>query len=828
MPLPTLLREGFIVPNTKFSKREKSRIKSMKSIDYIIEFIGDRTPRFGGMAPKIPAKSLGDRVIVLKSDTGSGKSTVLAPYLYETFQQRTRKSMAITQPRVLTAVDIATGLPEFYPFLKMDTNLGYSTGAYKRLPVDPGLIFMTIGTLLQQIQSFEPEQFMRKYSYILVDEVHDRDLNIDMTLYLIKKFLAKYYDDVNCPMVILMSATFKPSTFMEYFECPYENYIQVVGSTFPIENNFLKYDSHDFIQTAIDISEKIHVENISDVTNDEIFRDIIIFVSGGGPLKKILDSLHIFNGNILSKSFDEVKSYITNKKIDKHGVRGGDTKNYYIAPIDLSGKSYHASGVEYQNLFSDIKDITIPIYKTDGNKLDKNTIVKWVNPSRRIIIATPIAETGVTIDTLKYCIDTGFVTDVSFNPDYGITTLLIKNVTRGMATQRKGRVGRKSPGYWYPCYTEKTFKNLQEDQFAEILTDDITEEMNNIIVNETDSQIIESPNNDGFLTHKLSDNSRYVLMQNNDMFMSKVDFLESPSASSLTYSVEKLRILGFIDNLYNPTEIGLYSKNIGKITMENKRMILASFAHGANTLDIITAVVFIQIQKRFIFHRKYKPINMTNLSEKEWEFYYKIVIGDEIVEFILVWELYSEFLNKYITSIKKKASNGADYTFDVSEVKKWCEDNKLIYSGLLMVSKMRDEIIESLISIGINPYYNGMGIEKGEYNLLNMLRDDVEDFVDEIKKIKHCILDGYRCNLIIWDAIRKKHIIKHRNIPIFVKSNVMSRMGDDAIQKNANFLISTDFMFVKSFMGKGFGVESTGAVSIMDSYLNIDLNFTDE
>ena len=157
--LPTLLREGFIVPNAKFSKREKTRIKDMKSIDYIMEFIGNRTARVGGTAQKIPPKTPGDKVIVLKSDTGSGKSTVLAPYLYETFQERARKSIAITQPRVFTAIDIATGLPGFYPFLELDKNLGYSTGAYKRLPADAGLIFMTIGTLLQHIQSYEPERF---------------------------------------------------------------------------------------------------------------------------------------------------------------------------------------------------------------------------------------------------------------------------------------------------------------------------------------------------------------------------------------------------------------------------------------------------------------------------------------------------------------------------------------------------------------------------------------------------------------------------------------------------------------------------------------------
>ena len=164
--LPTLLRKGYIKPNDKLklSKSTINTISNTRGIDYIINFISDRTPSVAGSNPKIPAKSLGGRVIVLKSDTGSGKSTVLPPFLYEKLQLRTNKNIAVTQPRVLTAIDIAEGLPENYSFLKLDDNLGYTTGDFKRIPLNKGVIFMTVGILLRNLQESTDEDFMKKYS----------------------------------------------------------------------------------------------------------------------------------------------------------------------------------------------------------------------------------------------------------------------------------------------------------------------------------------------------------------------------------------------------------------------------------------------------------------------------------------------------------------------------------------------------------------------------------------------------------------------------------------------------------------------------------------
>jgi HrpA-like RNA helicase len=898
MPLPTLLREGFVVPRAGLSKSEKDCIKNMRSIDYIINFLSDRIPIAAGNNPKIPAKSPGDKVIVLKSETGSGKSTVLAPFLYETFQTRVNKNIAITQPRVLTTIDICTKLPENYPFLKMDENLGYMTGDFKRRPSSKGIIFMTHGILLQQLKITPDEQFIKAYSFILVDEVHDRQMDVDMSLFLLKKFLAANYKDPNCPFVILMSATFKPIIFTEYFDTPKENLINVVGSSFPIEANFLKYDNPDFIKKAVATAEQLHIKNISDVEENQYSRDILIFVKGTGPSRDILKKLHIFNASVLSKGFEHVLAHTSEGDADhppeknassssnngkgkgsgdgkgkgsgdgkgkgsgdgkgkgsgdgkgkgkgsgdgkgwrgdrKGGAPAEDSRRFHIAPIELSRTSFYSGGAEYQNLFSDIGNISVPIYKLTDKGDVSPEIDRWVKPTRRIIVATNIAETGVTIESLKYCIDTGFVNNVEFNPDFGVEAMFTKGITKGMATQRKGRVGRLAPGHWYPIYTEDTFKALDEDQFADILTKDMTESMLNILIKETETTLVENDSQhitpklieerNMFLTNYMTNQRYHYFTSLKSLNMASVDFLESPSANSLNFAMEKLHGLAFIGNDLNPTILGMYAFRFRKITVENRRFLLAGYAHGANILDLITIVAFIETRRMNTFHRKYQPINMfkKKLSDAEYEFYYKIVIADEMVEYILVWEYWSEFLNEIIIKMNKTTGQSAFYT---KMMQQWCVDHKLTYEGLMQVVATRDELIESFISMGINPYYNGLGIDKGSYNLLNMFRESLEDFTDEVQKIKKCIMDGYRFNLCLWDDSTKKYILHYRSIPVSIRSNVNTRMGDDAVQTNPNYLILSNIMMRESQKNKGmYEFESTGSVSVMDSYVDVDVNF---
>ena len=835
--LPTLLQKGFIVPTAKMIKKDKDLLKNKISIDYILEFISDRILDKSGNIKKKP-KCIGDKVIILKSGTGTGKSTVLPPYIYKLFNDRVKRNIAITQPRVLTAIDIPTNLPEYYPYLTIGKNLGYNTGSYKRIPSDNGIIFMTTGILLQQLNILTDDEFINKYSFILIDEVHDRNIDIDLTLFLLKKFLSNNYDNPKCPIIILMSATFEPKLFINYFNCPSKNYISITGSTYLIEDNYIKYDAVDYIKKAIDIAEELHIKNIDDIDDNSLFRDIIIFVSGMGPSKKIIEALHKFNSNILTKSFDEINKYIDNKPKEDR-IHGGGYKNYFIAPIELSSGSFGLAGKEYQNLFSEINNITVPIYNlTSKGNIDINSVKMEVIPTRRIIISTPVAETGVTIDTLKYCIDTGMVTSVEFNPDYGNNLLLKKPVTQGMATQRRGRVGRKSPGFWYPCYTKESYDRLQTDQFAEILSTDITLALLNILIIENDT-VIETnknlkinkeliDNKNLFNINNITDDNYYFLQHDKKLNTSDIDFIENPSSQSLSYSYEKLYGLGFINSNYQPTIIGFYGNKLRKISIENIKLIFAGYAYGANVLDLITIISFLSVRSTDICEKKYVPINpFSKISDDKYEFYNKIVIGDSFINLLFIWYTFSSKIDKIIQnkSISKNKLLKNKLLLELY-LTDWCIENKIKYTGLLKVISFRDDVIESFLAIGLNPYYNGLNIDRSEYNLLELFKNNLNDGIAEIIKIKKCIYEGYKFNLCVWNNKYKKYFLYHRNIPIFIKSNVISRMGDDAIQTNPNFIILSDIIFKTSFMDHNlYEFTSNGYISVMDTYIDVDLNF---
>jgi HrpA-like RNA helicase len=834
MPLPTLLRKNSIIPNNRMPKSEKDAILNTRGIDYIINFISDRIRLSKGNNPKVVPITFGEKVIVLKSETGSGKSTVIPPFIYQMFKDRVGGNTIVTQPRILTAIDIPMSLPENYTFLELDINLGYMTGEFKRTISKKGIIYATIGVLLQQLKCINEEEFVKKYSFILIDEVHERSIDTDMTLFLLKKILVNNFKDPNCPLVILMSATFNPKIFIDYFECPEQNYIQAAGATYPIEKHFAKYDVSNYIEYATNLAKKLHVKYLDDLHADNKFRDILIFVQSSGVAKKIVNLLHAFNSQELSK--DDMPNILKKLESEKNGGASVND-SYYIAPISLNKGNFELGGTEYQNLFSDINNIMVPIFKLDKGIITTD-IQKWVKPTRRIIVSTNIAETGVTIDTLKYCIDTGWIMSSEFNPDFGVDVLMDKNITEGMAIQRRGRVGRKSPGVWYSCYTESVFNKLQSDQFAQILSDDITDILLGIIMKETESEIITDDRHNItekmiiqdklFQKHHVTDNKWYKFKPIKPLNISTVDFLETPSANSLNYSMEKLYGLGLINNSYEPTLTGYYCNLMRKIPTECKRMIMAGYSYGANILDLVTITAFIVAEPRYIYHPKYKSYNLLSpkVDDSDWDFYNKIILNCEFTEFLLVWYKYSAFLDKLINSSKNKFKDPS-YVFSIKKIEKYCTDHKLIYSKLIELTAIRNEIIEGLINLGLNPYYNGMGLKKGVYNLLSIFNENLSDGLSEVKKIKKCILDGYRFNLVIWDNKIKQYILHHRNIPVqIIKNKLITRMGNDAEQTNANFIILSNIMVRTSQKNPDmYEFMSTGSISIMDQYLDIDLKF---
>ncbi len=825
--LPTLLRPGFIVTKG-LSKKDKERIDNTIAIEHIREFFSDRVPRARNQQPKIRPKKYGDKIVVIKADTGSGKSTVIPPDLYLSFFSRTRKNIIITQPRILTAIDIPNIIVQFVPELELDKNIGYNTGLHKRLPQEKGIVFSTIGVLTQQLINDDDETFMSRYQFIVIDEVHERDIDTDLCLFLLKRLIEKNYDNPDCPIIVLMSATFNESIFIDYFDVPTVNYIEVIGSTYPITENFTEYSVANYLQFASAKAKKLHLLGTEDFASK--FRDIIIFVKDTSIGEQIYEEMTDFNTFLDSAGPKQIEKYAKDldKGLDVLLKKGGapTTAVNYILPILLDKTNFDKGGLEYQNLFSKLETINVPIWRKPSRDGERGQPYKYVNPSRRIIISTNIAETGVTIPTLKYCIDTGYHFSVEFNPEVGCNVYSTKSVTRGMARQRRGRVGRNAPGIWEPCYTKETFESMQVDQYSKIITSDTTENLLGIIIKENEIELVKMEKRSEAVPipmFRLTD-PPYMLEALKNTNISALDFIELPSMQALGFSLEKLHILGFIDDAYCITPLGFYANKLRFIPLETRRMIMAGYCYGANILDLITISAFVYISKRKCFAKGFSLENFLTKNDAEFIFYSRVLIADDFIYCIFVWNLLQEFITKKLKGIssRKLASDKISGAIYLPAIEEWCEENGLLFEGLLQVIALREQIIENMITIGMDPYYNSLELPKYRYNLNNIFRDSLIDGLEEVKKIKLCIYEGFKCNLL---SNNRGYISVLKNIKMRVKSPLTAMLAESADQKAPQYVIVDSYALSQKFESAQFEFIAEGYVSVLDGYVNVDESF---
>lgn len=833
----------------------------MKSIDFLIEYLLERA--WNKLEPpKIPIKGPGSRVLVLRSGTGTGKSTVIPANIYTKFFEElgNRKNIICTQPTVVTAADIPYQIVQNYKNLTMGSNIGFQTGTLVRKPVK-GVLFATVGILLQHLKLLTDDEFMKKYSYIILDEIHNRSIEVDTTLFYLKNLLDRCYENPECPYIILTSGTFEPEVFMNYFGCPKDAFLDVVGSSFPIVDNFTTFDVSDYISYSVDLIEKIHLENIKDITDNKEYRDIMLFLQGGSQIKKVTDKIHLLNAQVFIKGLEHSIEHMKEQQ-KKYGGKAKDTPvTYYLCPIMLMSENIQKGAKDYQDLFSDISSVLIDIYEFDDDGKRTDNVIDTVHASRKVIISTNSAETGITIPGLKYCIDSGMVQESQFNPNFGCDILMNKNVTQASSRQRRGRVGRKDPGLFYTCYTKETYDKMPAIPFPDIVKADATGFVLDVILTDTETKLeeVDTSNNTDNLDDECFqmnqfDQRWYKLTHKKPFDAKKLNFIQYPASDSLSYAVEKLHGLGFIDHEYKPTLLGYLGSKFRKVDIENVRMILAGYQHGANILDLITITCFVQAgHKLGIKKNKYIPRNILDLNDEDSMLYFTKVIADEFIEYLFIWDDYmsaiddlNKIASKY-TGGKTKSSKKQDKKQDKQDKKQdkkdkkdkkvdksskkqdirnylpnWAEKNGFSYDILLKITSARDEMIADLLNIGLNPYANSLGLPRGTYNLKKIIRHNLQEGLEEVQKIKKSIYEGYRFDLYTWDQTRNSYVSKYGNNPVVLDSKLVKTKDPSDRPKN---IILASCMLQPSSINPGMYDFIGGDISVLDGYVDPDYGF---
>ncbi|MFF8643909.1 ATP-dependent RNA helicase HrpA [Streptomyces sp. NPDC015345] len=338
------------------------------------------------------------QVVIVAGETGSGKTTQIPKICLE-LGRGVRGMIGHTQPRRIAARTVAERVAE-----EMDTPLGEAVGWKVRFTdqVNPDGTFiklMTDGILLAEIQT---DRELRAYDTIIIDEAHERSLNIDFLLGYLAQLLPKRPD----LKVVITSATIDPERFSRHFgDAPI---VEVSGRTFPVEVRYrplLEEDSDD--------SDRDQITAITDAVEElqaEGKGDILVFLSGEREIRDTADALN--------------------------------KKNYrFTEVLPLYARLSHA---EQHRVFQQ-------------------------HTGRRIVLATNVAETSLTVPGIKYVIDPGTARISRYSHRTKVQRLPIEAISQASANQRKGRCGRTSDGICIRLYSEDDFLSRPEFTDAEIL-----------------------------------------------------------------------------------------------------------------------------------------------------------------------------------------------------------------------------------------------------------------------------------------------------------------------------------------------------------------------
>ncbi|MFF3126840.1 ATP-dependent RNA helicase HrpA [Streptomyces sp. NPDC057908] len=338
------------------------------------------------------------QVVIVAGETGSGKTTQI-PKICMELGRGVRGMIGHTQPRRIAARTVAERVAD-----ELKTPLGEAVGWKVRFTdqVNPDATFvklMTDGILLAEIQT---DRELRAYDTIIIDEAHERSLNIDFLLGYLARLLPKRPD----LKVVITSATIDPERFARHFgEAPI---VEVSGRTYPVEVRY-----RPLLEEEGDDSDRDQITAICDAVDElqsEDPGDVLVFLSGEREIRDTADAL--------------------NKKNLRH-----------TEVLPLYARLSHA---EQHRVFQ------------------RHT-------GRRIVLATNVAETSLTVPGIKYVIDPGNARISRYSHRTKVQRLPIERISQASANQRKGRCGRTSDGICIRLYSEDDFLTRPEFTDPEIL-----------------------------------------------------------------------------------------------------------------------------------------------------------------------------------------------------------------------------------------------------------------------------------------------------------------------------------------------------------------------
>ncbi len=522
-----------------------------------------------------------NQVVIVCGETGSGKTTQLPKICLE-LGRGVSGLIGHTQPRRIAARSVASRIAQEIGSPLGET-VGYKVRFNDKLSESSYVKLMTDGILLAETQS---DKFLNAYDTIIIDEAHERSLNIDFLLGYLKQLLHKRPD----LKVIVTSATIDAERFSKHFnDAPV---IEVSGRTYPVEIRYRPLGKPGFV------AKELQADNEDDEDVELLGQDLM------GVKRKARVEARWLQEDEEEEAIEEA---ILDAADDLLRLGDGDVLVFLPGEREIRDVADHL--MKYQGCSAKLRHIEVlPLFARlsieDQQKIFKN------HSQTRIVLATNVAETSLTVPGIKYVIDSGLARVNRYSPRAKVEQLQIEKISQAAAKQRAGRCGRVSSGICVRLYDEGDFNNRPEFTDPEILRSSLA----SVILRMADL--------------RLGD-------------VAEFPFIEAPSSRLINDGYQLLQELGAVNAQREITELG---KQLARLPLDPRvaRMIVAAKKENClREILIIAAALAIQDPRE-------RPMDKREAADQA---HVKFAAEDsDFMSFLKLWDWFDQ-------ALKNKKSN---------------------------------------------------------------------------------------------------------------------------------------------------------------------------
>ncbi|XP_066374421.1 DExH-box ATP-dependent RNA helicase DExH1-like isoform X2 [Miscanthus floridulus] len=578
-----------------------------------------------------------NQVLVISGETGCGKTTQLPQFILEEEINNLRGSdcsIICTQPRRISAVSVAARVAA-----ERGEELGEAVGYQIRLEskrsAQTRLLFCTTGVLLRRLVQ-EPD--LIGVSHLLVDEIHERGMNEDFLIIILRDLLPRRPD----LRLVLMSATINAELFSKYFgDAPV---MHIPGFTFPVAELFLedvlektRYRINSERDNFAGSSRRKRFSSVKSDPLSDVFENIVINKEYGNYNITTRQSLEAWSAAELDLSLVES----TIEYICRYEAEGAILV-FLTGWDEISKLLDKIKGNNF--LGSPNRFLVLPLHGSMPTVNQREIFDRPPASMRKIVLATNIAESSITVDDVVYVIDCGKAKETSYDALNKLACLLPSWISKASAHQRRGRSGRVQPGFCYRLYPKIIHDAMPQFQLPEILR---------------------TPLQELCLTIKS------LQLGAVSSFLAKS--LQPPDPLSVKNAIELLKTIGALDDTEELTSLGRHLCTLPLDPNIGKMLLMGSVFQCLD--PVLTIAAALAYRNPFVL-----PID----RKEEADAVKRSFAGDSCSDHIA--------LLKAFVAWKEAKRSGRERTF--------CRENFLSSMTLKMMDDMRNQFFDLLSDIG--------------------------------------------------------------------------------------------------------------------------------